>query len=422
MPRADTNPWIASVRPKFLYKNDGFCSISNIHPLIKKKLLHMQNSVFFKNNPRVPFFNGVSWCHQYFIISQKKLYHFDILVAVGVKVQKRARKSSGRNGKFDTILKEKDTCGICYFNFGACLKADNQQCGAEDLKSLKQIRVELEKLRLLCERIIKREKLKENRIGASLATRWWRPCIRVAVYLSIDQGELLGEYRGVKAGGQKGRGSVDESGGAQLPKSNSVGYKGGGLRGAPQCRRRRIYRSRRKGRKCKATDSRAMGLAAPWYRRGGTSVETSIPCSYRGRALVVKGAEEAENAGANSKYQDRVEGQRPRNFIRPPNNFAFSTTKRMGEVDYPSSLTYPAEELCISSVTLRRKLMEDNMSFPLSEGSVKVNKDRHNSANPTPESVIGELKQHGGSKFDYSTTATESGWEPKGRVVAKAED
>ncbi|RZR88937.1 hypothetical protein BHM03_00016601 [Ensete ventricosum] len=193
---------------------------------------------------------------------------------------------------------------------------------------------------------------KENRIGASLATRWWRPCIRVAVYLSIDQGELLGEYRGVKAGGQKGRGSVDESGGAQLPKSNSVGYKGGGLRGAPQCRRRRIYRSRRKGRKCKATDSRAMGLAAPWYRRGGTSVETSIPCSYRGRALVVKGAEEAENAGANSKYQDRVEGQRPRNFIRPPNNFAFSTTKRMGEVDYPSSLTYPAEELCISSKEL----------------------------------------------------------------------
>ncbi|RWW42667.1 hypothetical protein BHE74_00051758 [Ensete ventricosum] len=235
MPRADTNPWIASVRPKFLYKNDGFCSISNIHPLIKKKLLHMQNSVFFKNNPRVPFFNVFMifiylhllslnhYCHSaedlllkivqnlshelnasnkhkwdLILVNQllrevreakkrgrkerrhkeaqavlaaaaaaaaassrnsslrkdsndeiisatqeKKLYHFDILVAVGVKVQKRARKSSGRNGKFDTILKEKDTCGICYFNFGACLKADNQQCGAEDLKSLKQIRVRL---------------------------------------------------------------------------------------------------------------------------------------------------------------------------------------------------------------------------------------------------------------------------------------
>ncbi|RWW15883.1 hypothetical protein GW17_00020259 [Ensete ventricosum] len=80
---------------------------------------------------------------------------------------------------------------------------------------------------------------------------------------------------------------------------------------------RQIYRSRRKGCRCKATDSRAIGLAAPWYRRGRTSVESSIPCSHGGRALVVKGAEEVENAKANSKYQDRVEGQRPRNIIRP---------------------------------------------------------------------------------------------------------
>ncbi|RZR88106.1 hypothetical protein BHM03_00015627 [Ensete ventricosum] len=41
---------------------------------------------------------------------------------------------------------------------------------------------------------------------------------------------------------------------------------------------------------------------------GGTSVESLIPCSHRGRALVVKGAEEVENAEANSKYQDRAEG------------------------------------------------------------------------------------------------------------------
>ncbi|RWW60384.1 hypothetical protein BHE74_00032625 [Ensete ventricosum] len=66
---------------------------------------------------------------------------------------------------------------------------------------------------------------------------------------------------------------------------------------------------------CKATDGRAMGLATPWYRRDG-SVESSIPCSHGGRALVVKGAEEVENAKANSKYQDKAEGQRPRNFIR----------------------------------------------------------------------------------------------------------
>ncbi|RWW23748.1 hypothetical protein GW17_00011996, partial [Ensete ventricosum] len=74
---------------------------------------------------------------------------------------------------------------------------------------------------------------------------------------------------------------------------------------------RRIYRSQRKGRRCKAMDSRVMGLAAPWYRRGRTSVESSIPCSHGGRALVIKGAEEVENAEANSKYQDSAEGQRP---------------------------------------------------------------------------------------------------------------
>ncbi|RZS20095.1 hypothetical protein BHM03_00052572, partial [Ensete ventricosum] len=41
----------------------------------------------------------------------------------------------------------------------------------------------------------------------------------VAVCLSIDQGELLGGHSGVEAGGRKGRGSDDESSGAQLPKS-----------------------------------------------------------------------------------------------------------------------------------------------------------------------------------------------------------
>ncbi|KAK6114794.1 hypothetical protein DH2020_007063 [Rehmannia glutinosa] len=39
-------------------------------------------------------------------------------------------------------------------------KADTQKHGIEEFKSLKQVRVELERLRLLCERIIKREKLK----------------------------------------------------------------------------------------------------------------------------------------------------------------------------------------------------------------------------------------------------------------------
>ncbi|RWW02710.1 hypothetical protein BHE74_00020759 [Ensete ventricosum] len=79
---------------------------------------------------------------------------------------------------------------------------------------------------------------------------------------------------------------------------------------------RRIYRLRRKGRICKTTDSRAMSLAAPWYRRGRTSMELSIPCSHGGRTLVVKGIKEVENIEANSKYYDKAGGQRPRNFIR----------------------------------------------------------------------------------------------------------
>ncbi|RZS17020.1 hypothetical protein BHM03_00049113 [Ensete ventricosum] len=86
-------------------------------------------------------------------------------------------------------------------------------------------------------------------IGASLATRWWRPCMGVAVCLSIDQGKLLREHKGVEVGGRNERGRDDKSKGAQLLNHE------------------------------------------------------------RGR--------EVENAEANSKYPDKTEGQRSRNFIRP---------------------------------------------------------------------------------------------------------
>ncbi|RWW17245.1 hypothetical protein GW17_00018832 [Ensete ventricosum] len=55
-------------------------------------------------------------------------------------------------------------------------------------------------------------------------------------------------------------------------------------------------------------DNSVMVLTAPWYNRGMTSMESSIPYSHGRRALVVKGAEEVENVAANSKYQDKVEG------------------------------------------------------------------------------------------------------------------
>ncbi|RZR77658.1 hypothetical protein BHM03_00002763 [Ensete ventricosum] len=38
------------------------------------------------------------------------------------------------------------------------------------------------------------------------------------------------------------------------------------------------------------------------YQLGGTSVDSSIPCSHGGRALVIKGAKEVEKTDANSKY------------------------------------------------------------------------------------------------------------------------
>ncbi|RWW09279.1 hypothetical protein GW17_00027236 [Ensete ventricosum] len=63
-----------------------------------------------------------------------------------------------------------------------------------------------------------------------------------------------------------------------------------------------------KGSRYEATNNSAMGMGMSWYCRGGTSVESSIPCSNGGRALVMKGAEKVENVETNSKYQDKVEG------------------------------------------------------------------------------------------------------------------
>ncbi|CAM8983351.1 unnamed protein product [Rhodiola kirilowii] len=44
---------------------------------------------------------------------------------------------------------------------------ENQKHGADELKSVKQVRVELERLRLLCERIVKREKIKRDLVVCS---------------------------------------------------------------------------------------------------------------------------------------------------------------------------------------------------------------------------------------------------------------
>ena len=64
-------------------------------------------------------------------------------------------------------------------------------------------------------------------------------------------------------------------------------------------------------------------IVEPWaWQRHGTT-EVGLPWSHRslalikGERLVMNEAEKVENVEANSKYQDKAEGQRPRNFIRP---------------------------------------------------------------------------------------------------------
>ncbi|RWV76840.1 hypothetical protein GW17_00062439 [Ensete ventricosum] len=50
-----------------------------------------------------------------------------------------------------------------------------------------------------------------------------------------------------------------------------------------------------------------MGLTTPWYRKGGTSMESSIPCSHGGRALLVKRG----RGGRECKLQVPRQGRRP---------------------------------------------------------------------------------------------------------------
>ncbi|RRT45365.1 hypothetical protein B296_00046667 [Ensete ventricosum] len=132
--------------------------------------------------------------------------------------------------------------------------------------------------------------------------------MRVAVCLSIDQGKLLGGHSGVEAGGQKGEETTTSPEGLSYPKAIASVRMEIGLEECHSAAEADLPMARNE-HKCEATYSRAMGLAVPWYCRGKTSVEASIPCSHGGRALVVKGAEKVENAEANSKYQDRAKAK-----------------------------------------------------------------------------------------------------------------
>ncbi|RRT47796.1 hypothetical protein B296_00037494 [Ensete ventricosum] len=65
----------------------------------------------------------------------------------------------------------------------------------------------------------------ENRIGASPATRWRRLCKRVAVFLSIDQGELLRRHSGVEQVVERDEEATTSPEGLSYPKSKLLGRK-----------------------------------------------------------------------------------------------------------------------------------------------------------------------------------------------------
>ncbi|RWW77907.1 hypothetical protein BHE74_00013900 [Ensete ventricosum] len=67
---------------------------------------------------------------------------------------------------------------------------------------------------------------REFRVQVPVSPMGWR----------LDHTELEDKNEGVETSDRKGRGSDNESRGAQLPKKQVVSQNGGGLGGVPQCR------------------------------------------------------------------------------------------------------------------------------------------------------------------------------------------
>ncbi|RWW47469.1 hypothetical protein BHE74_00046530, partial [Ensete ventricosum] len=126
---------------------------------------------------------------------------------------------------------------------------------------------------------------------------------------------LLGEHKGIEAVGRKGRGSDDESRGAQLPKSKVLIRKEVNLEECHSAAEVDLPIVK-KGMKMQSNGELGHGLGSAIVpqRRDFHGVINPL-LSWR-KTLVIKGAEEVENAEANSKYQEKVEGQKLWNFIR----------------------------------------------------------------------------------------------------------
>nr|ABF70096.1 hypothetical protein MBP_81C12.30 [Musa balbisiana] len=113
-----------------------------------------------------------------------------------------------------------------------------------------------------------------------------------------------------------------------------------------------------------------------------------------GEDLVVKEAKEVENLKTNFKYQEKVEGQRPENFIR-----SIGVGDRNDEED--------------GTIQRQPKLFET-----YSKKDFKVYEAMLIKA-PTSIHPVHAIRDCSGSKFDYSTTTTESSWKPRDMLHLK---
>ncbi|RWW05442.1 hypothetical protein GW17_00031284 [Ensete ventricosum] len=83
------------------------------------------------------------------------------------------------------------------------------------------------------------------------------------------------------------------------------------------------------------------------YHRGRSQIASTSE-SHGGDLIIQRYYQSGWRVGL-LQYSHSLKGARQVKGQGRPSNLAFSTTKRMGKVECPSSLTYPAEELCISS-------------------------------------------------------------------------
>ncbi|RWW28293.1 hypothetical protein GW17_00007243 [Ensete ventricosum] len=119
----------------------------------------------------------------------------------------------------------------------------------------------------------------ESHGGDLIIQRYDRSNWRVGLLQSSHSFKGAQQVRGQDRVVERDEEATTSSKGLSYPKRAKCRLERRWTRWSTTVLQRRIYRSRRKGRRCKATNNRAMGLTAPCYRRGEASVDSLIPCS-----------------------------------------------------------------------------------------------------------------------------------------------